>query len=106
MKKSNALVDRIATAVGEQRPDTGISMSELSRLSGVSRSTIRKLERGGRIDPALVVRLALTLTVLELYRPPAPTLDEEMFDEVITAFERPKPLGDVDRNGDLIGGAA
>jgi transcriptional regulator with XRE-family HTH domain len=63
------LVERAALAVPEQRRDLGLSLSELARLAGVSRSTVTRVERGGRVDPALVLRVAAALTVLELYAP-------------------------------------
>jgi transcriptional regulator with XRE-family HTH domain len=60
----------MALTIAEARSDLGVSQRELARLSGVSATTVRKLERGrGHVDPALVIRLASTLTVLELHEP-------------------------------------
>jgi hypothetical protein len=36
----------------------------------VSATTIRKLERGGRVDPALLVRLGAAVVVLDVFRDP------------------------------------
>jgi len=60
-------IERIATAIPEQRLELGVSQTELARLSGVSRASIAKLEAGRRIDPRLVCDLAERLTLLELY---------------------------------------
>lgn len=60
-------LERMALVIPEQRLDLGVSQSELSRLSGVIRSTIAKLEAGRRIDPRHVVDLAGCLLVAELY---------------------------------------
>ena len=54
----------------EPRRELWVSQRPLAQLSGVPRHTIRTLERGGRVDPALVIRLAGTLNVLELAAPP------------------------------------
>jgi transcriptional regulator with XRE-family HTH domain len=61
--------DRIALAIPEVRLEYGLSQRQLAVLSGVSRKTIAKLEAGGRVTPALVVRLGATLLVLDVYRP-------------------------------------
>ena len=57
-------------AVGEGRLDHGLSQRQLARLSGVSRPTIAKIEAGGHVHPALVVRLAAALLVLDVHRQP------------------------------------
>ena len=41
MKKGNAIVERLELAIPEQRLDLDLSLRELARLSGVSRSTDR-----------------------------------------------------------------
>jgi transcriptional regulator with XRE-family HTH domain len=64
---------RLADVVTEQRADLGLSLRDLEALSGISRRTITKLERGGRVSPALIVRVASALNVVELITPP---LDE------------------------------
>lgn len=69
--KSNPLVDRVALAVGEQREDLGLSIRELSRVTGVSRWTLARLEAGQPVDPETLIWVAATLNVLELCRPPA-----------------------------------
>ncbi len=64
--------ERVALAIPEQRRELGLSVHQLARCSGVSRDTITKLERGGRVDPALVVHVAAALMVLELHSEPEP----------------------------------
>ena len=71
-------LQRVALAVGEQRLDLGVSLRTLERCSGVSRATIRKIERGGRVNPALLVRVAGALSTLELYRDRSPKLEDEL----------------------------
>jgi transcriptional regulator with XRE-family HTH domain len=66
----NPTLDRIAKAVPEARQEYGLSRRQFAAMSGVSTTTIRKLERGGRIDPALLVRLATTTLALDAYGPP------------------------------------
>jgi transcriptional regulator with XRE-family HTH domain len=84
-------VSRIATLIPEARLDLGLSQSELSRLSGVSRSTIAKLEDGGRVEPELVLALAAVLFLLELSEPlpepwePADTFDDDLRSTVVAA---------------------
>jgi transcriptional regulator with XRE-family HTH domain len=68
--KRNDVVHRIALAIPEQRRDLGLSARALAQLSGVSRHTIGKLEAGGMIGAPLLLRLASTLTLLELYAAP------------------------------------
>ena len=63
-------VARIAASLAEARLDHGLSQRELARLSGVTRATIAKIEAGGRVRPALVVRLAAALLVLDVHREP------------------------------------
>jgi transcriptional regulator with XRE-family HTH domain len=63
-------LQRVADAVPEARREHGLSQRQLAALSGVSRSSIAKLERGGRIAPALLVRLGTAAVVLDAYRPP------------------------------------
>jgi transcriptional regulator with XRE-family HTH domain len=70
MNKSSATVFRIAQALPEARFDHGLSQSEFARLSGVSRATIAKAERGEQVDPLLLVRLGATMLVLDTYREP------------------------------------
>jgi transcriptional regulator with XRE-family HTH domain len=66
----NPTLDRIAKAVPEARLEHGLSRRQFAAMSGVSTTTIRKLELGGRIDPALLVKLATTTVALDAYRPP------------------------------------
>jgi DNA-binding XRE family transcriptional regulator len=65
-----AATERVAISLPEARLEHGLSRSEFAALSGVSASTIRKAERGGRVDPAQLIRLGTTLIVLDVYRPP------------------------------------
>jgi len=99
---------RIELALPEQRRDLDVSLRELARLSGVSRSTITRLERGGRIEPRLLMQIAATLTLLELYTPMPPFASADVQDDPVMVLSlRPTlALGDIDRNGDLVGGAA
>jgi predicted transcriptional regulator len=64
------MTERVALAIPEQRRELGLSVRRLAILSGVSRDSITKLEGGGHVHPALVVRVATALTVLELYAKP------------------------------------
>lgn len=77
---SSTIVDptlqRVAHAIGEQRLDLGLSLRKLERCSGVSRATIKRIERGERVNPELLLRVAGVLTTLELHRPPA--LEQEL----------------------------
>jgi transcriptional regulator with XRE-family HTH domain len=70
MDATPATVARIIAAIPEGRLDHGLSQRQLAALSGVSATTIRKLERGGRINPALLVRLGTALVVLDAFRQP------------------------------------
>jgi transcriptional regulator with XRE-family HTH domain len=69
-------LQRVAHAVPEARREHGLSQRRLAAISGVSATTIRKLERGGKIDPGLLVRLGAAMVVLDAYRPP--TLEAEL----------------------------
>jgi transcriptional regulator with XRE-family HTH domain len=62
------MTERVALAVPEQRLELGLSLNQLARYSGVSRSTIARIERGQRVSPVLLLRVAGALTTLELYR--------------------------------------
>jgi DNA-binding XRE family transcriptional regulator len=71
------LVHRIGLAVEEARTEHSLSKAGLARLAGVSSATVRRLEGGGSIRPnPLAVRIALAMTVVDLYAPPAPSFDE------------------------------
>jgi transcriptional regulator with XRE-family HTH domain len=63
--------ERIAMSLPVARLDHGLSQRALAQLSGVSATTIRKLESGRRIDPALLLRIGATLVVLDVYRAPS-----------------------------------
>jgi transcriptional regulator with XRE-family HTH domain len=69
MTKRNSALTRIGLAIPEQRADAGLSLSELARLAGVSRSTLTKIERGRPIEPRLLLQIAAVLTLLEVYAP-------------------------------------
>lgn len=62
-------VARIALAMAGGREDDGLSQRQLG-LGGVSRPTIAKIEAGGRVRPAPVVRQAVALVDLDVYREP------------------------------------
>ena len=64
-------LERMALAIPEARLEHDLSQRQLAAFSGVSATSIRKLERGGDIDPRLLIRLAVTVVVLDAYRPPA-----------------------------------
>lgn len=68
--------DRVAIALPEARAEHGLTQRQLALLSGVSAATIRKIERGGSVDAALLVRLGATLLVLDAYQPPR--LDDDL----------------------------
>jgi transcriptional regulator with XRE-family HTH domain len=105
--KSNPHIERIATAVPEQRRELDLSLQELARLSGVSRSTISKLEHGKPVQPSLLMQLAATLTLVELYTPNTAPVAVEVPDEPLPMFSfRPMSAFDIDHDGNLIGGAA
>lgn len=70
MRKTTAFLERIALTVPEQRAELGISLNQLEKFSGVSRATIKRIESGCPVDPALLLRVAGVLTTLELHRPP------------------------------------
>jgi transcriptional regulator with XRE-family HTH domain len=61
---------RIAISLPEARLEHGLSQRQLAALSGVSVATVGRAERGGRVGPALLVRLAAAVLVLDVYRPP------------------------------------
>jgi len=67
-------LERIAQAVIEGRLEHDLSQRRLAEFSGVSATSIRKLERGGPIDAALLIRLAATMVVLDAYRRQTPSL--------------------------------
>src|SRR5262249_46287242 len=67
-RNRNPRVERMARTCAQTRTALGLSQRELSRLSAVSASTIRKLEQGRHVDDALVIRLATTMLVLEHQR--------------------------------------
>jgi transcriptional regulator with XRE-family HTH domain len=69
-QSTSAPTERLALAIPEARLDHGLSQRQLAALSGVSRHMIRKLERGGNVDPALLVRLGAAFLVLDAYRAP------------------------------------
>jgi len=74
----------VAFAIPEQRRELRLSVRELARLSGVSRDTISRLEHGGQVSPALVVRVATALTVVELYaEPPAVEKDDDIIKALV-----------------------
>ena len=72
MNHRNGAVVRIAAAVPEQWRELEVSLRELARLSGVSRTTITNVEKGRAVEPTLLLQIATTLTLLELYAPRAP----------------------------------
>lgn len=69
MYKRTTSFARIALAVPEQRRALGLSLNETAKLAGVSRGTVARIERGHTVNPMLVVKVAVVLTVVELYAP-------------------------------------
>jgi DNA-binding XRE family transcriptional regulator len=79
----NTLIHRIAFAVSEARASHGLSEAQLAALAGVSRATVHKLERTGRIRPDLAVRIAIAVAVCDLYAHPAPEpLDDALIEQL------------------------
>jgi transcriptional regulator with XRE-family HTH domain len=68
--EASSLLTRIGLAVAEGRREHELSERQLAALSGVSRATIRKNERGGCIRPDLLMRLATVIAVADVYAPP------------------------------------
>jgi transcriptional regulator with XRE-family HTH domain len=80
MSEATSLLSRIADAIPEARREHGLSQRQLAALSGISRDSIAKVERGGTINPALLVRLGAAIVVLDAYRPPEPEVfDADLF---------------------------
>jgi transcriptional regulator with XRE-family HTH domain len=77
--------DRVAISLPEARLEHGLSQRQLARLSGVAATTIRKLERGGCVDPALLIKLGATLLVLDVYRPRL--VEDELIAQLTLASE-------------------
>jgi transcriptional regulator with XRE-family HTH domain len=87
-----SIEERLALVVPEQRAELGVSVSQLARLAQVSRSTVTKVERGGRVNPALLLRIASALTTIELYAAPEePAEDTVDALEPVFPFYRPMP---------------
>ena len=63
--------ERIAISLPEARLGHGLSQRALARLSGVSASTISRLESGRQVNPALLLRVGAALVVLDVYRAPS-----------------------------------
>jgi DNA-binding XRE family transcriptional regulator len=78
-------ISRVAGGLAEARDELGLSRRRLAELSGVSRSSITKLENGGRIEPRLVIQLAVVVCVLDLLS--RLTLEDELA-VVVTAHAR------------------
>jgi transcriptional regulator with XRE-family HTH domain len=76
MKRYPTIPERVVLAIPERRTELALSLNQLERISGVSRATISKIERGDHVDPAVLVRLGAALVVLDAYRPPR--LDEDL----------------------------
>jgi transcriptional regulator with XRE-family HTH domain len=68
--KESTPLRRIADALPEARLEHALSRRQLAALSGVSASTIRRIERGDLVDPALLVWLGTVLVVLDVFRVP------------------------------------
>ena len=73
-------IDRVALAMRGRRRNLGISRRELAECAEVSTATIERLERGVKVTPANVTRVAATLAVFELYSEPKAeaTLEDEL----------------------------
>lgn len=60
-------LDRIALALSEGRHEHSLTRDQLAGLAGVSYSTVRRLEEGRRISPKLLMRIAVTMVVLDAH---------------------------------------
>jgi hypothetical protein len=69
-REANSLLTRIGLAVAEGRREHEPSERQLAALSGGSRATIHKLDRGGYIRPELLMRLATVIAIADVYTPP------------------------------------
>jgi transcriptional regulator with XRE-family HTH domain len=77
MEEGPSVKDRIAVRVGELREAKALSIDELARRSGVSRSMISLIERGETSPTAVVLdklALALDVTLASLFDSPASTV--------------------------------
>jgi transcriptional regulator with XRE-family HTH domain len=71
MRKQSTRIARIALAIGEARLEHGLSRRQLADWTGISATTIRKIERGEGVAPRLVLQAATALAVLDMHTPPA-----------------------------------
>ena len=79
MQKRCTSIDRIVATIAEALSEHGITQFELAELAGVGRSSIQKVERGERIEPRLVMKLATALAVLDLHSPIAVPVTERQY---------------------------
>jgi transcriptional regulator with XRE-family HTH domain len=77
--EGRSLLERVRLSIPERRVAIDVSGNELARASGVSLTSIYRVENGGCASPALVIRVSTALRELELHAPPKPApepLDE------------------------------
>jgi transcriptional regulator with XRE-family HTH domain len=91
--EATSLFRRIGFAVTEGRREHELSKRQLAALSGVSRATIRELERGGSVRPDLLMRLATVIAIADVYTPPWRPAPLE-FDEITAPVDRVLALQD------------
>jgi len=85
-------LQRVADAIPGQRASLQLSLNQLARCSRVSRGTIRRIERGQQVDPALLLRVAGALTTLELYSPSEDDLLGDLHPERLLVAPARPPL--------------
>lgn len=93
--KNNDVLARIALAIPAQRAAVGLSLTKTAELAGVSRATLVRVERGQRVLPKNVFKLAWTLTLCELNMPsPSPPAKDGVLDDLapLLAHRPPKLL--------------
>ena len=68
-RKYITTISRLQLGAQVQRIELGLSPGQLAELSGVSRTTIARIEAGEPVDPAIVIRLASVLNTVGLASP-------------------------------------
>jgi transcriptional regulator with XRE-family HTH domain len=97
MKGNAPVLERIQAVIPEARLSLGLSRPQLAAMAGVAENTIDRIERGYGARPLTLTKIAIALTVAELFSDPA---------SVVTVLHSRAMTGDVDRYSDLVGGAA
>jgi transcriptional regulator with XRE-family HTH domain len=87
--KATSLNGRIGLAVSEARFEHDLSLSELARRSGVHRSTVRKLERGGTVRDKQATMIGAALLVVDVFSEPpmSPRLDDDLTARLVPVEE-------------------